>query len=107
MEVMPRLLCPSWRWMTARPRRLSLPTARSGQGRIVDQCRGCLKAAAARRPALAPPDGRFERRIVEGVVGRVDRDPGGNDLVDAVKHGLVKDDVRRSELAFELFHGAG
>src|SRR4051794_9402893 len=54
---------------------------------------------------LAAPCGGVQRWVVEGVVDRVDGDAWGDDLVDAVKHGVVEDDVRCGELALELLHG--
>jgi hypothetical protein len=42
---------------------------------------------------LPPARGRLEGWVVEGVVERVDGRAGRSDVVDAVQHGLVQDDV--------------
>ena len=52
-----------------------------------------------------PARGRLEGRVLEGVVSRVDGRAGWDDVVDAVQHGLVQDDVGRRQLALELLHG--
>ena len=49
---------------------------------------------------------RPQRRVVEGVVDRVDGRARRDDLVDPVEHRLVEDDVGGGELALELLHRA-
>src|SRR6185312_5126331 len=56
--------------------------------------------------ALPSARRRLEIRVGPGVVGRVDGQTGRDDLVDAVQHRLIEDDVGRGELGLELLHGA-
>jgi hypothetical protein len=55
---------------------------------------------------LPPTRGRLEGWVVDGVVDRVDGRAGRDDLVDAVPHGLVQDDVDRRQLALEVLHAS-
>jgi hypothetical protein len=54
---------------------------------------------------LPPACDRLEGWIVEGVVGQVDGRAGRSDLVDAVQHSLVEEDVGHGELALKLLRG--
>jgi len=54
-----------------------------------------------------PPVGTERRRAdVPHVVGDVDRDFGGNDLVDAVQHVVRQVDPGGLEVGVQVFHGA-
>jgi len=55
---------------------------------------------------LPPPRRRFQVRVDPPSVGGIEVHARRDDLVDAVQHGLVQDDVGRGELAFEMLHGA-
>ena len=66
----------------------------------------CLTATIRGVSLSAAPCGRFQCRVGEGIVDRVDGRSWRDDLVDAVEDRGVEDDVAGRELGFELLHGA-
>ena len=64
--------------------------------------------ASAQEVALPAAECGVQRRRAElpHVVGDVDRDPGGNDLVDAVEHVAGQVDPVGGEVAVQVLHGA-
>jgi len=58
---------------------------------------------ARRSFAVRPPSrGRFEGGVLPAGVGWVHIGPRGDDLVDAIEHGVVEAHVARAELRLEL-----
>src|SRR3954447_4214324 len=67
----------------------------------------CLTSSiAVSRRGSAAAGGGLQRWAGPAVVGRVEGDPGGDDLVDAVQDVVGEHDVGGRELGFEVIHGS-